>query len=200
MPKPQLSAARIREFLKHSGYTVTKPSEAIVLGVRGYFRASMGDPVKNDRGIYDDAMFVVLPDRVVPFNGNTDPSAHKFGIATLTPGLWRFIPGKHHLSSPPPKGRPAFRQHGTFKITRDGKGAESGYFGINFHDGGEENTSSLGCQTIIKSQWLEFRDLLYKALGVTVESVMRHPGGDGVPFRYILVTREELEKVIGPIG
>lgn len=44
-----------------------------VVAVRGYYLNTMGKEGANDRGVYDDAIFVLEPDGVHNFNGNTDP-------------------------------------------------------------------------------------------------------------------------------
>lgn len=197
--KPQLPSIDVRKLAEHIGIRVVDAGEVAVFAIRGYYRDSMGKPGKNDRGIYDDAAWIILHDRCVPFNFNTDPSGFASGRAVLEPGVWLFIPGKHHLGSPPPKGRPAFRQFGLFNVRRDGRdGVDRGNFGINLHDGGDENTSSEGCQTVPKSQWADFKGLIQKTLGVTDEGSMKHPGGiPGKQFAYGLVTREHAEEILG---
>jgi lysozyme len=168
----------------------------VVLAIRGYYQDSMGKSGTNDRGIYDDAAFVVLSDRVVSFNFNTDPSAWRSAIATLNPGIWTYWPGKHKVSDP--DGYPAFRQADNVAVTRDGKGTEIGQFGINIHRGGVNGTSSLGCQTVPPAQWDEFKSLVYGANGVTDADVAKYPSGvvKGA-FQYILVTKTEAEKILG---
>jgi lysozyme len=130
----------------------------------------MGAAGVNDRGIYDDAIFVVLPDRVVSFNANTDPSGYRpgkgtgdeKGMAVLQPGVWNFNLGLH-------RGKYlALRQRGSFTVLRDG--FEHSYsdtgdgFGINIHCGGVNTTSSLGCQTIVPEQYDEFINLVQNSL------------------------------------
>lgn len=189
--RPKLDAKSIRKIIAAKGLTVGK---VLIVGIRGYFEDSMGAAGKNDRGIYDDALFVVLPDRVVAFNGNTDPAAFERGIATLKPGVWRFRAGKHKLSSP--TGYPAFRQYGNMTVLRDGAGEDTGYFGINLHRGGKAGTSSLGCQTVPPAQWDEFRKLVQKALGVDDKKVTASPSGVGDPFTYLLITNAEKEALL----
>lgn len=131
-----------------------------LLGVRGYYRASMGDSGCNDRGIYDDAIFVASPSCHVAFNANTDPSVQRPGVAVLDPGVWRYKLGIHGLSKPVERQYQALVQADEVRVTRDGGRREGGYFGINIHRGGEHETSSLGCQTIYKPQWAEFINLV----------------------------------------
>jgi len=121
----------------------------------------MGKPGVNDRGIYDDAVFIISPDKFISFNNNTDPSNYKDGIAVLKTGVWRYRPGKHKINSP--HGYPAFVQAGPVTVIRDKKGPDTGWFGINIHRGGI-GTGSLGCQTLPIDQWDEFRSTLMKQL------------------------------------
>lgn len=180
------------------GIVVDEVGEVAVFAIRGYYMNSMGKAGLNDRGIYDDAAWIILHDRCIAFNFNTDPTGYAHGRATLVPGIWRFTPGKHHLSSPPPKGRPAFRQFGMFTVKRDGVGERTGNFGINLHDGGDENTSSEGCQTVPASQWKEFKGTIQKVLGVTDADCMANPGGvKGKTFAYGLMEKSEADRILG---
>lgn len=129
-----------------------------VLGIRGYYKTTMGNPVKNDRGIYDDALFILSPDTFAAFNANTDPSVYRKHIATLKTGMWRYKPGKHKINSP--DGYPAFVQADKVTVARDGEPDDTGYFGINIHRGGYNSTSSIGCQTIYPAQWDSFHATL----------------------------------------
>lgn len=158
--RPQATAQELREIL--AGRYVT--DKVAVVAIRGYYRDSMGKPGQNDRGIYDDALFIVSPDYFRAFNGNTDPSVARKGIATLVPGLYRYLPGIHGISRPKAQQYPAFRQHTAVTVARDGGGKESGQFGINIHRGSRNSTSSEGCQTIHPDQWEEFRGALNREL------------------------------------
>ena len=69
----------------------------------------MGVGGQNDRGLYDDAIFVIEPEAVHNFNGNTDPSSGRHGRAELkTRQVILYRPGLHGISRG--KGYPAFRQ------------------------------------------------------------------------------------------
>jgi len=161
MNKPKLTRKELERMIS----THKIEDRVFVVGIRGYYKRTMGNPLKNDRGIYDDALFIVTPDSFQPFNANTDPS--KFGknksgngIATLVPGMYRYRPGPHGINSGKPY--PAFIQADKVKVTRDGNGDRifEGYFGINIHRGGSITTSSEGCQTIYKTQWEKFHSQL----------------------------------------
>jgi lysozyme len=132
-----------------------------LVGIRGYYRDSMGKAGENDRGIYDDAIFIVSPSAYVAFNANTDPSVRRKGIAVLKTGLHRYRKGLHGISRGP--GYPALRPATPgerLPVTRDGTGDDMG-IAINIHRGGHNTTSSEGCQTIPPSQWEAFIALVY---------------------------------------
>ena len=135
-----------------------------ILAVRGYYTDTMGEEGANDRGLYDDAMFVISPDNVINFNANTDPSKHQSGIATLkTRQSVCYKPGLHGFKRKDGP-YPAFRQNSSVTVLRDGSGEDTdssnGYFWINLHRGGKNHTSSAGCQTIPVNQWPEFKSLV----------------------------------------
>lgn len=137
-----------------NGSRVMEP--VALVGIRGYYRDTMGEPGKNDRGIYDDAIFLVDHNCQLTFNANTDPSVFRPGIAVLKPGLWKYRVGIHGLSKPESQRYEALVQAGEVTVVRDREGEETGWFGINIHRGGESGTSSLGCQTIVPKQWEVF--------------------------------------------
>jgi len=160
--RPQQSREETARILAARG--VVAP--VAILGVRGYYKRTAGDPTRNDRGIYDDALFVVTPSTYATFNANTDPSAdYRPGLACLRPGLWWYKVGTHGLSRPPAQRYTALVQAGPVTVDRDGEGPDTGWFGINIHRGATRSTSSLGCQTIPPSQWPEFIELVRTAAG-----------------------------------
>lgn len=145
MTRPQLS--RI-DALKIPGVAELAAAGPFILGIRGYFKDTMGKPGINDRGIYDDAAFIIGPDadEYRAFNWNTDPSTTRPGMAVLQPGVYNWakgVHGRHHITGsvgdrgalkwleehpgqdhPDPKYRLtywAFRQAGPFAVLRDGQ-------------------------------------------------------------------------------
>lgn len=136
--------------------------EVVVVGCRGYYKDSMGKPGVNDRGIYDDAIFVVGPDHFSSYNANTDPSGYRKGwgtgaskgMACLKAGVWK----AHRIGLHRGQYKALVQTGGEVTVVRDGNPPyeHSGHFGINIHRGGDGTTSSLGCQTIPPAQWPSF--------------------------------------------
>lgn len=180
---PQAKVEKFTNVLK----TYKLDQKAVIIGVRGYYLDSMGVAGKNDRGIYDDAIFVLSPSGFKSFNANVDPSRFRAGKGTgSSKGMaslkseqaWLYKIGKHGIS----RGNPytALVQASEVTVLRDGVDGEypdTGYFGINIHRGGASGTSSLGCQTIVPSQWEQFISL--------VQSEMKQYGQKTIP--YILI-------------
>lgn len=129
---------------------------------------------RNDRGIYDDALFLVSLDACVAFNANVDPSVSRPGIAVLQPGAYRYKVGVHGLSKPAAQRYTALVQAGPVRIARDGGAVESGRFGINIHKGSRTSTSSAGCQTLPPDQWPAFIAL--------VQSELKRSGAKELPY------------------
>jgi hypothetical protein len=140
-----------------------KKYPVVVYGFRGYYRQSIGDPTKNDRNAYDDAICVDTGKKFVTFNANTDPSAYRHGIATLVQGMY-FV---HRIGLHKQQYTALVQTAGEVTVTRDGGKTERGYFGINIHRGGTAGTSSLGFQTIPVAQYDEFINLVKSAVILT---------------------------------
>ncbi len=160
-----------------------------LLAVRGYYEDSFGVSGSNDRGFYDDALFVIEPEHIHNFNANTDPSIQRNGIATLVaPQAVLYKPGYHGFQSA--YGHQAFRQASPVTVSRDGGGEQSDRgrspFWINLHRGGNTRTSSEGCQTIPPSQWPEFKPL--------IDGLLRQYGQED--FYYLLITQDQLEAAL----
>lgn len=160
--KPRLSSADLHQRI--APFQLDRKKYPLVLvGIRGYYKNTMGKPGVNDRGIYDDALFIDTPHVTASFNANTDPSFYRKGkgtgsgkgMAKLQPGLWLSYGFGLH------KGYQAIVQTGKVTVLRDGDPdyEDSGYFGINIHRGGNTTTGSEGCQTIYPLQWQSFIQL-----------------------------------------
>jgi len=177
--KPKATRQRVEvaalKAWKESGRKAEEFPTTYVFASRAYYRDSMGKPGVNDISMYDDAIFIVTPDHFSAWNANTDPSrygwnagAGKF-MARLKAGVWSFRRLKHKMNSP--SGYMAFGQGSqpvtVERVRQDGSIAttESGVFGINLHRGGNNGTSSEGCQTIPPSQWPDFDKTLSAIIG-----------------------------------
>lgn len=172
--RPALSRSEAVAIIRARGIT----DKVVLIGQRGFF-LSMGAPGRNDRGLYDDAIFVVTPASLTSFNANVDPSAYRAGrgtgaakgMATLMPGVHQFTLGLH-------RGKYlALRQAEVFHVKRDGRPDYIDIgdgFGINIHRGGENGTSSLGCQTIVPDQWQSFIALVKAQMNAAGQKRVRY--------------------------
>lgn len=187
MDKPKLDKAEVFKLLSDNNID-TSLYPVCVVAIRGYYLDSMGIEDENDRGLYDDACFVVIEGKCHPFNFNTDPSKVREGhgtaegtkgMAQLKTGVWMYRTGLH-------KGYEAFIQAEAVTVYRDGVGGKAyydhGWFGINLHRGGSYGTGSEGCQTWPKEQFDEAKELIYTALDLYEQKV----------FPYFLV--DEIER------
>lgn len=172
--KPQMKKEDVQNVL--NSFDVTKYPVKL-LGIRGYFKKTMGDPSKNDTGIYDDAIFIISPDHFSSWNANTDPSRMIPNVAVLKPGgPYLYKVGLHGVSGPNPYM--ALRQYGNVTVIRNGSvnvtDSPANRFYIDIHRGGYGTTSSLGCQTIHPDQW--------DAFFATVKSNMKANQQDIIPY------------------
>ena len=170
---PQASREQVINMLLSSGlWSNDKVTRLSAVSKRGYYLDSMGKPNMNDRGIYDDALFLISPDTFTSFNGNNDPSRYRQGIATLVaPQVINYKKGWHGYGRA--SGHRAFRQNSDVVVRRDG-GRGNGHplggglftddadsrFWTNLHKGGWGTTSSAGCQTVPPNQWKAFYSLV----------------------------------------
>lgn len=168
-PSRPLQSRAETDQLIHDGW-LTQPGKlpvvpaVVLVGIRGYYRDTMGAPGRNDRGIYDDAIILRSSTVHAAFNANTDPSVARKHVAVLKAGVWRYQVGTHGLSKPKAQRYTALVQAGDVTVIRDQEGSDTGYFGINIHRGGYTGTSSLGCQTIFPDQWPAFIALVQSEL------------------------------------
>lgn len=179
--KPQVILKNIERLMARKGYdSLIKQGEIYCVAVRGYYLNTLGAPNENDLNMYDDMVCWFAPNGLSAYNFNTDPT--RFGwnknagryMAQLAPGMYRFVMRKH-------KGKyDAFGQ-GDNPVTvyrRDSRGrvvsVEEGLFGINIHSGGDNTTSSEGCQTVPPSQWLPFKEIGYSLLRGAGQKTFRY--------------------------
>ena len=149
--KPQLTRDELVDKIR-TKFPEYKLQPFSIVGIRGYYKNSMGAQGVNDRKLYDDAIFILTKDELVSYNGNTDPGAFRAGIANLKPGIWEVYKFDLHNG----KYLALCQRGGVVTVLRDQKGEDTGMFGINIHKGGFTVTSSLGCQTLPPSQWEDF--------------------------------------------
>jgi len=159
--KPRVSRTQLMEIIRQR-HPDFRPGDLTIVGVRGYYRDTMGAVGRNDRAMYDDALFIVTPDAFVAFNGNTDPNGYRKGagrgagkgMASLKPGVWP----AYRLDLHQGKYLAVCQRSRPVTVTRDGSPPydDTGMFGINIHKGGINGTSSEGCQTVPPAQWPAF--------------------------------------------
>jgi len=187
--RPQQKRDETLKQLKAAG--VSDP--VCLVGIRGYFRDTIGAVGKNDLNRFDDAIILVSPNLHAAWNANVDPSRLGYNakaekqMAQLKPGVYRYRLGKHGLR----RGNPykALVQAEPVTVLR-GSDEETGWFGINIHAGGNNplRTESEGCQTLpgrpgqAGSQWQSFIAAVESEMkrnnAKTVSYVLTHPRKD----------------------
>jgi lysozyme len=191
--RPQASLAEVENWIKSYVFDRAK-YPLFIVGFRGYYEKSMGDPTKNDRNIYDDAAFMISPNTFRSFNYNTDPSAVRKGRGTgAEKGMLSLKANEiyfaHKFGFHRNKYLALVQRMGTVKGFRDGIEVEyypvEGSFGANIHKGVRFSTGSEGCQTVPPTQWDEFIDL------ATAEAkVLFAEKWDDVVIPYILIDKK----------
>ncbi len=160
---PKKTHDEVKALINEKYPEILSQYKVVLLGMRGYYKKTMGNPDKNDIGLYDDAIFVLSTEAFASYNANTDPSNNdKIGRATLKPGVWMYKKGKHGISRKRPYS--ALVQAKEVTVKREKKGEETGFFAINIHKGGLNTTGSEGCQTIYYLQWSSFINLVYEQM------------------------------------
>jgi lysozyme len=180
MNRPQQSREVTERLLRERGVL----DVACLVGERGYFLNTMGEPGENDRDIYDDAIFLITPTCFMSWNANVDPSPYQTGVASLVPGVYTFALDVHGKSKPKSLQYPCLQQYGDVTVRRDGPNGgtlDKGDFAIQIHRGSYDSTSSLGCQTIPPDQWCSF-------MPIVVEQMKRH--GLNNKIKYVLLDHQ----------
>jgi lysozyme len=187
IPKSRPQQKRDQTLAQLKAANVSDP--VCLVGIRGYYRDSMGAKGKQDRGIYDDAVILISPNVHAAFNASVDPDRRGKnpkvgkGYASLKPGVWRYKLGLHGVR----RGNPykALVQAGPVTVLRDGGDEETGYFGINVHRGGPvtRGPGSEGCTVLPPgTQWNAFISLVESEMkrnnAKTVSYVLTHPRKD----------------------
>ena len=181
-----LSDGNVRDLLAHFGMAGDPVSVLAVSGSDG----------SNEIGVYDDRFYHSVGGTITSYRGNVDPSAQATGRATLAPmRVFHWRPGIHGLSKPKNRRYPAFVQAEEVTVIRFRQGADTGWFGINHHRGGQFGTSSLGCQTYPPDLWEGARANLYGALGATLSGV-ENGTKKGKPFPYVVVPLPKAREIL----
>lgn len=185
--RPQVSRAGVLGYVGDD-----LPPFPFLVGRRGYFGDTMGAVGQNDVGLYDDAIWLVERDDMTAYNANCDPSRTERGIARLCVGRWMYRIGIHNISKDP-KTHPHYEalvQADHVDVDRGAGLIDTGFFGINIHCGGENTTSSAGCQTIPPEQWGDKqRPILPSFMGHVRRALAAEGKPWTAPLTYVLTSR-----------
>ena len=151
--RPNIQRAAVLALLASHNVDVNT-EKLFILGLRGYYRDSMGKVGVNDIDIYDDAIVIITPTSMQAYNANLDPteSKHPEGRPTTVCGevfrAWKFA--LHHGKYPA-----LCQRGGKWAVIREktGRREDSDVLGINWHCGGNYSTGSEGCKTHPPAQW-----------------------------------------------
>ena len=205
MKSPQLSVSAIEEILA-ANHIPRATYPVVALGIRGYYLDSLGVPGANDRRRFDDAHFLVWPDGLARFVGNTDPNGYRKGHGTgSAKGMAMLKPGIHLFGTGLHKGKRGFRQAEPFTVLRDGDPPyeDTGWHAIDWHTayGTEDSvgtTSSLGCQTNPPAQFAILQPLAYRLLDQYANPWGKNDWGEKVRILpYLLI--EETQRRAGQL-
>jgi len=163
-----------------------------LLGIRGFYE-DLGNPHKNDLGIYDDFIVRCIGEETIGFRASTDPGLYWIkhpmnpkGCAILTEATHVFKLGIHQQKYP------ALVQAEDFVVWRldtEGNRKEEGNaVDIHMHSGGpgmDVGSFSAGCQ-VIQSPEGYFRGTWFKFFDPLAEAMHRH-GQNTVPYKLLFV-------------
>lgn len=156
--RPKRDDATLDAVIEHFNLV---PTRACLIYVRGHYLDTMGRPGVDDVNIYDDAVYLVSPNRRESWNANTSPSFPKKGYAELVLGQYVYYPSYHHIWEPKKRYR-AFRPYPEgikLKCLRNGK--LSTCQATNLHMGSDNPAAfdvvwSQGCMTVPRSQYPDY--------------------------------------------
>ena len=163
-----------------------------LLGIRGFYE-DLGNPHKNDLGIYDDVIVRCIGEETIGFRASTDPGWYWIkhpmnpkGCAILTEATHLFKLGVHQQKYP------ALVQAEDFVVWRldtDGNRKKKGNaVDIHIHSGGpgmDVGSFSAGCQ-VIQSPEGYFQGTWFKFFDPLAEAMHRY-GQKTVPYKLMFV-------------
>lgn len=142
------------------------PTRASLIVVRGYYLDSLGKRGVDDTNIYDDAAYLVSPNRRESWNFNTSPSFPEKGYAELVLGQYVYYPSFHHISNPRKryKALRPYPEGVTLKCLRHGKLSTCSH--CNIHMGSDNPIAfdvvwSRGCMTAPRHQYPDLQTKVF---------------------------------------
>lgn len=206
--QPDDITRQVIEEWKHLIPEKHRDNPVVLLAVRGYFRDSMGKVGENDKGIFDDAAFLVSPRGVWAYNFNVDPSRDRKRIAQYkAPQAVSFKQGIHGHSKPKARRYRAFEQVSKAHIHRHAVGKDYGDFSMNIHRGSKSGgTSSAGCCTVpYGKQWDDFFAQACKEMDAEGQRLLwmvllEYPGGHPPITKDVVIKKVEKVVTKSPTG